>query len=351
MAVPTSLEACYQVYLNQGQIYSAHTRSAYARSVALFFKFLEDRHASTTLPVHRLGRSVHQLNPQDFSHGDIPILATFGKWLSLPGDGKDKRPYAQSTIALRVAGVQHFLTFMAHRGWLPDEFSINDIVAAMREEPKAPIEKNTRSQVIVADLSPIIHYYDMQQPPQHMVGNEAAAERLYRWELVRLRNRALLHALAETGGRVSELLSLQAGDIFSENTTDAVSISVVGKNGHNYNLFMKQSWRRLVEYINKRDIPDEQLDDAPLFVSHDPRYNGNRMSRIVAWRVVRRAAKAVGMGDVSPHDFRHWRAYQLITSGQSLSDVRDLLGHRSIETVRALYEHLLDDTNTSSTME
>ena len=81
----------------------------------------------------------------------------------------------------------------------------------------------------------------------------------------------------------------------------------------------------------------------PVFISHDPRYEGARMSRVVAWRVVRRAAKANGMADVSPHDFRHWRAMQLIQQGESLQVVQNILGHRSIETVRALYAHLNEE--------
>jgi site-specific recombinase XerD len=84
-------------------------------------------------------------------------------------------------------------------------------------------------------------------------------------------------------------------------------------------------------------LPDRQ---RPLFVSHDPRYEGSRMSRIVAWRVVHRAAQALGLAHISPQDFRHWRALQLINVGYPLEKIQELLGHRSIDTIRAFYGSL-----------
>ena len=81
----------------------------------------------------------------------------------------------------------------------------------------------------------------------------------------------------------------------------------------------------------------------PLFVSHDAHYDGKRMSRVIAWRIIQRAAKGVGLPRISPHDFRHWRAQQLLKEGLSLEDVKNRLGHRSVHTVRAYYGHILDE--------
>jgi len=55
--------------------------------------------------------------------------------------------------------------------------------------------------------------------------------------------------------------------------------------------------------------------------------------------VVRQASRALGLGNISPHDFRHWRATQLINAGYPLDVVQDYLGHRSVETTRAYYAH------------
>jgi len=55
--------------------------------------------------------------------------------------------------------------------------------------------------------------------------------------------------------------------------------------------------------------------------------------------VVQRAARALGLRSITPHDFRHWRATQLINAGTPLDVVQDYLGHRSVETTRAYYAH------------
>lgn len=62
------------------------------------------------------------------------------------------------------------------------------------------------------------------------------------------------------------------------------------------------------------------------------------MSRIVGWRIVKRASKAMGLQQsVSPQDFRHWRALKLLEGGHTPEEVRDMLGHRSVETIRNFY--------------
>ena len=118
-----------------------------------------------------------------------------------------------------------------------------------------------------------------------------------------------------------------------------IQIEVVGKGGHPYQLELNQALPMIKDYLRIRRVNDAL--EVPLFISHDPRYNGNRMSRVVAWRIVRRAAKVLDLGTVSPQDFRHWQAQKMITAGRSLEDVQKMLGHQSIETVRALYSHLL----------
>lgn len=346
-----TLTECLDVYLNQGKLYSAHTRSAYARAVALFFEFLTDRTVEDPLPIQQLRQAASQLSPADFTSGDERIFAAFREWLaSVPTQPRkgDKRPYSEATIALRLAGVQHFFSFLDRRGWLASEFNVAIAIQYTRTDvintlPATPIKSKLRQKQVgdFPDLSGIITYYDRQQPPAYLQGDAVDPERLERWQLVRLRNRGLLHCLAETGGRVSELLRLNVVDIQDVMDNEQATIAVRGKNEHMYEINITMSRRQLADYIKARQLAEHHTDTIPLFISHDLRYAGNRMSRIVAWRVVRRAAQSMGMGNISPHDFRHWRAYQLIREGKPLEEIRDALGHRSVETVKSLYEHLL----------
>ncbi len=329
MSQPESLETCYQQYLNRAHITSQHTLAAYARSIELFFDFLiTQRHLSAT-----------QVSPQVFTKNDHPILVEFAEWLAMPGDHHDKRPYAPATIELRVAGVQHWFQYMESQHQFVEEFSVEEASHQVHQKLKIQRGDIEKAANPVEDLTPVVYYYDTQQPPKSLRSSKTNPDRRSRWELTRLRNRALLHCLAESGGRVSELLSLNAGAFADQRSP--LQVEVTGKGGHIYHLTIHKALPPVRDYLNQRELDlDSQDHNQPLFISHDPRYDGSRMSRVVAWRVVHRAARALGMKDVSPHDFRHWRALQLIQEGQPLEVVQDMLGHRSIETVRALYAHL-----------
>jgi site-specific recombinase XerD len=346
---PTTLGESFQAYLNQGEVKSAHTLAAYTRSVELLFKFLADR-GGTPLPVQQR----HYLMPEEIelaalSPDDAPIFLRFAEWLLSPGhegDRRDKRPYALATVELRVAGVLHWFQFMEQRGWLPGNFWLFQASRLVHDYLKA---RQARQEKLVSEpdqLETVVGYYNTLSPPPALRSPRADPVAVERWEVKRLRNRALLHCLAETGGRISEILSLNLGGILGsgDDRGQGVAIQVIGKGGHPYTLHLRESLPAIEEYLKRRAVFTADVSPAappeaqqPLFVSHDPRYEGIRMSRIVAWRVVRRAAQASGLGNVSPQDFRHWRALQLLKAGHSPQDVQEYLGHRSVETVRDFY--------------
>lgn len=335
---PATLDDCFRIYLQQASFRSEHTLSAYKRAVELFFQYLDDPSVPQTLPIQRKGTvSARLLTPQDFSADDEPILSDFTAWLATTPSQRlgrgDKRPYARATIELRVAGVHHWLGYMQAAEWLTEVFDLNRAYQLFREQLEDIDEQRTKPVIKTThDLTQVMMYYDHLIAPRHLHDDP---ERFAHWDLVRLRNRAFLHSLGDTGGRVSELLSLNLSHIpIGRRPAKAIQITVLGKSNHPYKLYVQKSLPALHAYITARQ---QFAPDEPLFISHDERYLGARMSRIVAWRLVRRAAHAMDMGDLSPQDFRHWRALQLIGEGATVQEVRDILGHRSIETVRTLY--------------
>lgn len=328
-------------YLNRAMFKSQHTLDSYRRAIELFFIFLDDRTFSKKLPIHKLPVALAEESPlKNLSEEDTPILLHFALWLLSPFSGKtgNKRPYKIATVELRVAGVQNWFQFMDEQGWLPKHFNlaeakrlVQDELHSKRPERNKPIEPFERMEDIIA-------YYDTQSIPKHLRKPDANPARIQQWELTRLRNRALLHCLAESGGRISEVLSLNLEDFpehhFSKH--EVLLVDVMGKGGHTYQLRFLDSLPAIRDYIRARHVVS-QPSKAAVFVSHDPCYDGNRMSRVVAWRVIQRAARGLGVSHITPNDFRHWRATQLVNAGYPPDVVQDYLGHRSMDTTRAYY--------------
>ncbi len=334
------------IYLQRATLKSHHTIDAYRRAIDLFFQFLQDRkHPGQILPIQcRPFTVAEELPLASLSADDAPILLQFAQWQLSPSSGnpRDKRPYKPATVELRVSGVQNWLQYLDDYGWLPPDFPLSKTKRIIGDE----LRNQTRSfkpPQPPEHIEEVIYYYDSQQPPKHLQRPGADQELVQRWELTRQRNCALLHALAETGGRISEILSLNLVDFPPRHLEqrDVVRVEVMGKGGHPYYLRFYDSLPAIRAYIHARgaNLRSSLKGDVPLFASHDPRYDGSRMSRVVAWRIVQRASRALGLGSITPHDFRHWRATQLINAGHSLDVVQDYLGHRSVETTRSYYAH------------
>jgi integrase len=327
---PTLTEA-RERYLGRATFKSPRTVCNYTRAIDLFIDFLRNPQANVDLPL--LGRLAP--DPTDtplsvLSTGDAPLLLYFAGWLK----AKD---YKDSTILLYISGLTSWLKYADNHGWLPN-FSLNKAQQIVRDETH-----HVRSMVSERTPKPpdyieqAIYYYDTISRPA--IKDEAAA---IRWELMRLRNRALMHTLAETGGRVSEVVALNLGDFpprcFVDNKV--LRVPVNGKGGYIYELRLLESLPAICDYLEACDADTTFVPKrAPLFVMHSPTpsRDGRRLTRHNAGYVVRKAAHAMGLKDITPHQFRHWRASQLVNAGMPLDVVQDYLGHRSVETTRRFY--------------
>ena len=156
-----------------------------------------------------------------------------------------------------------------------------------------------------------------------------------------IRARALLELLYSCGLRVSEALGLDMEDV---SLTEA-SVRVIGKGDRERRLPVGDvAVGALERYVTDvRPALAARTSDAapnrrggPLFVTD----RGQRLGRMAAWRLIRRAALLGGVsGHVTPHTLRHSFATHLLEGGADLRVVQELLGHASITTTQ-LYTHL-----------
>jgi integrase len=87
------------------------------------------------------------------------------------------------------------------------------------------------------------------------------------------------------------------------------------------------------DYLAARSDPGA----TALFASHArtrPKYRGTPLSANAVWRMIRRTAKSMGLPHIHPHDFRHWRATQMLQEGVPIDQVQRFLNHRSIRTTQ-----------------
>jgi site-specific recombinase XerD len=154
-----------------------------------------------------------------------------------------------------------------------------------------------------------------------------------------LRDRAMLETLYSTGLRVSELVSLNRGQVDLERREFAVR----GKGSKPRIVFVSE---RCVHWI-KLYLAERQDVWEPLFISYgrnreDEDLGLGEKRRLTAYTVqtvVREAARFAGLGKkVTPHVLRHSFATELLYNGADLRSVQDMLGHASITTTQ-IYTH------------
>ena len=341
--VPKTLGAARDRYLERATLRSKHTVAAYRQSIASFLDFLDRTARRGSLPLQQNEAPAEDLALSDLGSGDAPILLAFAEWLlSEPENEADPRPYAPSTVRLRLAGVGRWLQWLDDYGWLPPPFPLAKAQRMVRDELSAHQRTRSGPPQPPRGVDELLTYYKRLRPPRSLARVDRNDPRFKRWELTRLRNHAVVWALAESGGRVSEVLSLNLSDLAPRDLEppydSVIRLQVVGKGQHEYQLRLNRTLPAIADYIRARGADLRAVGGkVPLFVSHDPRAEGKRMSRTAVWRIITTAARGLGLRPIHPHDLRHWRATQLVNAGQPLDVVQDYLGHRSVETTRAYY--------------
>jgi integrase/recombinase XerD len=148
-----------------------------------------------------------------------------------------------------------------------------------------------------------------------------------------LRNRAMLETMYAAGLRVSEICSLQLGDV----ELDAGILTCKGKGGKTRKVPIGKSaveWLKSYLILRRRK---ENIEIQNLFVSSA----GNPLSRQEVFRMVKECGEKIGREDISPHTLRHSFATHLIQNRADVRSVQQMLGHADISTTQ-IYTHLSD---------
>ncbi len=288
---------------------SPRTQHTYETGLRVFQNFLLERamppkSKKVTAPV-----SVLTINAIDTN-----VLQDFQAWLG-------QNDYSKFSRKTYLAGVIAFLSYALGKDWLPEAFSLERARAKLKQVTRRgsyPIPRPDPA------LPRLIRYYDELEAP------EGAGEQARRKRLQILRSRAFVHLLYSSAGRLAEVAALDRKDVADGRRKEAV---VTGKGDKERFIFITPDARAAIAaYTSQRNDAYE-----PLFISHARDY-GKRLSHEMLWRTISRAAKKLNM-DVSPHDFRHYRARQMLEQGAPLEAIQEILGHSDIGTTRRVYAH------------
>lgn len=145
------------------------------------------------------------------------------------------------------------------------------------------------------------------------------------------RERALVEFLYATGIRVSELCSLNVGDI----DLYKQEFKVMGKGRKERQLYISDVARfHLFRYFKWRmrteGLTMEELANRPLFSAVKKPYG--RLTVAGIQYLVKRLGRKAGVGNVHPHRFRRTFATDLLNKGMRIEEVMVLMGHTKIET-------------------
>lgn len=236
---------------------------------------------------------------------------------------------AKSTVTTYMAAITGYLNFLDGYDRLPETVQLGKL---QRQMARRQIERNQAENVIDLDLARqdvprIVEYYDtLPLPPEN--------DR-YNRRLTLLRDRAIVRMLYSTAARISEVVSLNRANVGHGRAAYA---TIVGKGNKGRTLHIRPYAREaVVAYLAERGDTNHAL-----FVSHSRNSGNARLSITSVHNVVKRAVHALNLHEsLSAHDFRHYRATQLLRAGMPLEVVQEFLGHADVTTTRNIYAPVL----------
>jgi integrase/recombinase XerD len=275
----------YLTYLRDVRRVSSNTLESYARDLTQLAAFAEARK-----------RGVETLDRRD--------LEAFVR--SLISSGLSPRSVARS-----VACVRGFYRFIAAEQKLADNPA--DDLRAPRAWPSLP------KFLSLEDVDRLLAQPDTSSPRG-------------------LRDKALIELLYATGLRVSELISLRAGDL----NLDEGYLTCVGKGDKQRMVPMGQeaaTWvTRYIREGRPKLLPKGRPSQS-LFVNAR---GGGALSRIGLWKILKDYGKRAGLSaELSPHVLRHSFATHLLERGADLRMIQVMLGHADLSTTQ-IYTHVLE---------
>lgn len=230
-----------------------------------------------------------------------------------------EREYSAATIARKIAAAKSLFRFLLEEGVI----SRNSTEAVVAPRTGTSLPKDLTTEEVARLL-------EVTSSDRGALGP---------------RDRAMLELLYATGLRVSELVSLDVGDV----DLDGMTARCLGKGSRQRTVQMYPAAARVLQayldqtrrqVLERREMREKQpVREAALFLNA----RGERLTRKGFWLILKARARQAGIKrHISPHTLRHSFATHLLRGGAPLRHVQEALGHASIATTQ-VYTHLTDE--------
>jgi integrase/recombinase XerC len=273
---------------------SPHTIAAYRNDLKQFNDFVREKRGN-------------RATAADLDHLLLRLwLAGLSEARWIKDKGKASAGYRKSSLGRKLAAVRAFCAWLLRKGQLSANPA--ELIATPKKEQRLPFHLN---------IDQITGLVEAPRP--------AAAD-----SQLALRDQAILELLYSSGLRVSELTTLNIGDL----DLNEGMVRVMGKGGK----------ERIVPVGSVacgilRAFLAERHNAPP----GEPLFIGSRNKRISRQRIaesVRRWSTNIeAVRSISPHTLRHTFATHLLEGGGDLRSIQELLGHSSLSTTQK-YTHV-----------
>jgi integrase/recombinase XerC len=315
MLVSKSLEESMQGYVRSVALArAANTARTYTNAMEIFKQSLKDR---------------------DLDPSQIPVSEARVDWITDFTD--DMKAYAPATERLYLTAASGWYEFLAAEKLA--DVNLPRLRLLIRRRARRPGQR--LPQFPREDIERVINY--VESLPSTPSEDE-------RQHLRKLRDRAFLLTLADTGMRVHEACSLRRGDL---DWNEARALLIGKGDREDVIRFSQRAMGALKGYLAARTVLDggfgRPLSSLPLFARHD-RGAGSKVlpitpttGRAIVHKRVRAALGANAEGSITPHSFRHYFVTTVLRgSGGNLKLAQELARHKNI-AVTQRYAHLSDD--------
>lgn len=261
--------------------YSDNTTAAYRNDLNQFMGYLREQRGGQVEPT--------EVNAE--------LLQAYVERIQRPDGG-----YAPSTVARKIAAVKSFF------GYLREQSIIAVDPSTKLVSPR--IKKSAPRTLTGEEIQRLLATPKKENGPKSQ------------------RDSALLEVLCATGMRVTEVVNLKLTDIDWEKG----EVLCRSKGDRSRRIPLATARATLAEYVQTaRPLLADSLSPDVLFLNH----RGKKLTRQGVWLIIKETAQLAGIStEVTPHTLRHSFAKYLVSSGEDLRRVQELLGHANLSTTQ-----------------